>query len=148
MILKSFTDCLTGRFSNHGLLFLELPSQLKTGCRSWGGGLWQRVWEWRGEREAGSHPQTEQPRHGQVRQCDGLDEIPGRHFTTLHHWSHSVVSPQPRSVKRSSSNILINHKMTEQDRVEETALLNNISWSVSFEEEERQNKINKLPGLF
>lgn len=34
---------------------------------------------------------------------------------------------QPRTVKRSSSNILNNHKMSEQDRVEETALLNNIS---------------------
>jgi len=32
---------------------------------------------------------------------------------------------QPRTVGRSPSNLLNNHKMTEQDRVEETALLNN-----------------------
>ena len=77
------------------------------------------------ERQAATHRQNN---HDMVKSGSVTDWMRYQvDNSPLHHWSHSVVSPQPRSVKRSSSNILINHKMTEQDRVEETALLNNIS---------------------
>ena len=49
---------------------------------------------------------------------------------------------QPQRVGRSPSSLLNNHKMSEQDRVEETALLNNSTYHNTWDWDDNNNSNN------